>query len=181
MRRLQENGTFRYAGQDNNSRLPFIERKVAFFMQGSTHHPILQKEAGNSEMPFEVGCGPLPTLVRGQTVKHAFPLGGASVWVLNNRQVEEMAKGVRSFLNYLSEAEFQKQWHIETAYVPVRKTLPKELEEFYQDHPIHRAVVLQTIRNPLVVILLASMLRIMLRPGKNYLLDRTSSKQRDCK
>jgi sn-glycerol 3-phosphate transport system substrate-binding protein len=145
LREQQKKGIFRYAGQDNDSRKPFIERKVAFFMQGSTHYPILQKEANASEQPFEIGCGPLPTLAREQTVKYAFPLGGASIWVLNNTQTTKMIEGVRSFLTYLAEKEFQTRWHQETAYVPVRKTLPRELEDFYKDHPIHRAVVSQTI------------------------------------
>lgn len=145
IRKQQKNGTYLYAGKDNNSRKPFIERKVAFFMQGSPHYQILQREASGSMEPFEVGSGPLPSLFRGQEKKHAFPLGGASIWVLDNAKTEQMIQGVRAFLNYLTEIEIQEKWHKETAYVPVLKALPKQLSEFYEDHPLHKAVVEQTI------------------------------------
>ena len=145
IRNQQKNGIYLYAGQDSNSRKPFIERKVAFFMQGSTHHLLLQQEANDSVQPFEVGAGPLPTLVRNQTDTYAFPLGGASIWVLDNIKTQKMIQGVRGFLNYLTDIEIQEKWHKETGYVPTLKTVPNQLAEFYQDHPLHKAVVERTI------------------------------------
>lgn len=140
LRKQQKEGVFVYAGQTNDARKPFIEKKVAFFLQGSTHEPILSKEAD-----FTVGSGSLPTLTRDQKQKCAFPMGGAAVWALNNSQTKEMIEGVKEFVTYLAGKEFQERWHKETAYVPVRKSLPKALEEFYKGHPLHKAVVLQTI------------------------------------
>lgn len=129
-----------YAGHDNNARTPFIGRKVAFFMQGSSHCKILQGEA-----KFEMGYGPIPALTPQQKEKFAFPLGGASIWVLRNEKTQKMIEGVRAFLNYLSSDEVQQQLHEETASVPVSKTLPSKLEDFYKSHPLHRAVVEQTV------------------------------------
>lgn len=145
LRKQQKEGIFVYAGQTNDARKPFIEGKVAFFMQGSTHDPILQTEASKAERPFKVGCGALPTLTRGQQDNYAFPMGGAAIWALNNKQTQHMVNGVKEFLTYLATKEVQERWHKETAYVPVRKSLPKELEEYYKNHPVHKAVVLQTI------------------------------------
>lgn len=140
IRRMQREGVFVYAGQTNDAKKPFIEKKAAFFMQGSTHYPILQKEAD-----FPITACSLPPLIRGQEVKHAFPLGGASVWVLNNSTTQQMLDGVKEFLTYLASDEIQETWHKETGYVPVLEDLPKKLKEFYKDHPVHRAVVEQTI------------------------------------
>lgn len=144
LRRLQKEKVFLYAGQDNLSRKPFIERKVAFYMQGSSHAALLQKEA-----PFAIGCGPLPTLVRAQTVKYAFPLGGASLWVLNHEKIQSKIRAVRAFMTFLASKKFQAGWHKATAYVPVNAVLVKELQGFYRDHPLHKAVVAQTLEAPL--------------------------------
>ncbi|MGE5196023.1 MAG: extracellular solute-binding protein [Anaerolineae bacterium] len=140
LRDQAKNKVLVYAGRDNNARKPFIEKKVAFFMQGSTHYSTLQKEAA-----FSVGCAPLPMLVRGQQVKYSFPLGGGSIWVLNTAKTQKMAKGVRAFLNYLASEDIQERWHKETGYVPVLQSLPNKLQDYYKDHPLHEAVASQTI------------------------------------
>lgn len=145
LRQQKRDGIFLYAGKDNNSRHPFIQRKVAFFMQGSTHHPILQKEANQTSLPFEVGCGPLPILVPGHPTKYAFPLGGAAIWVLDNPPTQKMIEGVKAFLTYLASEDTQIKWHKQTAYVPVLNSLPQKLVDFHRDNPLHKAVVAQTI------------------------------------
>ncbi|GAB4188138.1 MAG: sn-glycerol-3-phosphate ABC transporter substrate-binding protein UgpB [Simkaniaceae bacterium] len=145
IRRQQKEGIYVYSGKDNNSRKPFVNCEVAFFLQGSTHFSWLQKEVKESESPFEIGCGPLPNLTHGQQGKYAFPLGGGAVWVLDNDKTRKMLQSVKSFLQYLAGASVQEKWHKETAYVPVLKNLPEKLEEFYQNHPVHKAVVSQTI------------------------------------
>lgn len=140
IRRQIREGIFVYSGKDNNAKTPFINKKVAFYMQGSSHSTFLKKEAA-----FEVGCGQIPTLEKGQQEKYAFPLGGASIWVMNNEQTRNALKGVRSFLDYLASDEVQKELHLQAASVPVSTTLPRTLQEFYKNHPLHKAVVDQTI------------------------------------
>jgi sn-glycerol 3-phosphate transport system substrate-binding protein len=142
-------------GNYDPTRASFIEGKVAFYMQGSGHYSIIEEEA--KKAGFEVGYAPLPVLSDGKPkVKYAFPLGGAAVWVFQKTQTEKkespsptaekMVSGVREFLNYLASKEVQMKWHAETAYVPVRNSVPKELEKFYGNHPLHEAVILQTIK-----------------------------------
>lgn len=109
-------------------------------MQGSSHAEFLQKEAD-----FEVGYGELPTLDKGQTEKCAVPLGGASIWVLDNAQTRAIVKNVRAFLDFLASDEFQEGLHKTCVSVPVSKTLPNQLEEYYKAHPLHKAVAMQTI------------------------------------
>ncbi len=141
---LAREGVFLFpeSSRYDEARIPFVREEVAFFMQGSGHFPLISKEAS-----FRVGCSGLPTLSLGQKEKFAFPLGGAAVWVFNAQPQSE----VRDFLNYLASQPFQLEWHQRTAYVPVRSSLPDLLEEFFQTHPVHKAVVDQTLRAPVGV------------------------------
>ncbi len=141
IREQQKKGVFVYAGRDNNSRHPFTQGRVAFYLQGSSHEQLLKKESN-----FTVGCGALPTLVKGQKESYAFPLGGASVWVINTEMTQKMMEGVKAFLLFLASEDFQERWHKAIACVPVAQSLPDKLEAFYQDHPLHKAVVHQTIK-----------------------------------
>lgn len=148
-------------GNYDPTREKFIKGEVAFYMQGSGHHTLIQKEA--KEAGFELGCAPLPTLSYGLLVenKYAFPLGGAAIWVFNTNSSQESEdnsesmqdhalQDVRQFLNYLASKEVQARLHRETAYVPVSMSARQMLQEagFYLDHPLHEAVVLQTIDAP---------------------------------
>ncbi|MCE5294990.1 MAG: extracellular solute-binding protein [Chlamydiales bacterium] len=140
IREQVKNKTFVYAGQTNDAKIPFINQQVAFFMQGSTHLANLEKEA-----KFEVGFGALPTLEKGQTEKYAFPLGGASIWVMDTEQTKSAIAGVRKYLEYLAGNDVQKALHEQAASVPVSVTLPEIMTEFYKTHPLQKAVVDQTI------------------------------------
>lgn len=141
LRDLARKKVFIYAGQTNDAKQPFLEGRVAFFLQGAVHATTLEKEA-----PFPLRTAPLPTLSLGQKEKHAFPLGGASIWVLDNTKTKQMIDGVRGFLSYLASEDVQTQWHKKTGYVPVLKDLPAKLADFYQTHAIHQAVVEQTLQ-----------------------------------
>lgn len=147
IRRQVKEGIFRYAGKNNDAKKPFLEKKVAFYMQGSSHATPLQKEA--KEASFPMGYGPLPTLEKGQTKKFAFPLGGAAIWVMDNKQTKSALKSVQAFLSYLASNEFQGELHKACASVPVSANLPQALQDFYKEHPLHKAVALQTIEAPL--------------------------------
>ncbi|MCE5318582.1 MAG: extracellular solute-binding protein [Parachlamydia sp.] len=127
-----------FTSKNEDAHNAFLEKKVAFFEQGSSHFKRLQGQA-----KFQIGYGAIPNLTHGQ--KFAFPLGGGSIWVLNSHETQKMKEGVRAFLNYLASDEVQQKLHEETASVPVSKTLPPKLEEFYKTHPVHKAVVVQTV------------------------------------
>lgn len=140
LREQQKKGIFVYAGRDNNSRHFFTQGRVAFYFQGSSHNQLLDNES-----KFTLGCGELPTLVKGQQEKYAFPLGGASVWVINSEATQTMIEGVKAFLKFLAGEDFQERWHKQIACVPVSLSLSSRLKAFYQDNPLHKAVVSQTI------------------------------------
>lgn len=146
-------------GNYDPTRIPFIQSRVPFYMQGSGHFGLIEQEA--KEAGFEVGYAPLPTLSRDQKTKYAFPLGGAAIWVFNPQtadlkkssthqsMTQQMMEGVKSFLNYLASTQVQARWHLSTAYVPVSKSVQYELAEVYKTKPLFKAVVDQTINAPL--------------------------------
>ncbi|MES2345756.1 MAG: extracellular solute-binding protein [Chlamydiota bacterium] len=136
----------------------FAAGDVGFFMQGSGHSKTVKTIAETNG--FESGCSALPTLTAGQVDKYAFPLGGAALWVMNTDEKDHvpgeentlrMIDEVRSFLEYFSSPEVQREWHEQTMYVPVSMTVLRILREegFYETHPVHKAVVDQTIGAPL--------------------------------
>ena len=125
-------------GNYDPTRILFTSKKVALYMQGSGHHALISSQA-----PFKVNCSPLPKLSQGQQKKCALPLGGSAIWLLNS---SKMVAQVRTFLNYFASQEVQERWHIETAYVPVSRSLLSKLSDFYASHPLHQAVVEQTLQ-----------------------------------
>lgn len=159
IRQLVQEGVFLppQTGNYDKTRDAFIRGEVPFYMQGSGHSIIIEQEA--KQAGFVVGYAPLPTLSKDQKVKYAFPLGGAAIWVCNTEGEKnnnasnqdsdpEVAPGVREFLNYFASKETQAKWHVRTAYVPVSKSIRDSLKDFHKDHPLHEAVISQTIEAP---------------------------------
>jgi maltose-binding protein MalE len=141
-------------GNYDPTRQSFIKGEAAFYFQGSGHWTIIDKEA--KEAGVEVGYAPVCPLSEGLTASRikAFPLGGAFICVLNTNAedtdfVENSVQGVREFLNYLASQKIQAHWHEKTAYVPASTSVRRALgEEFYRTHPVHDAVIKQTIEAP---------------------------------
>lgn len=80
----------------------------------------------------DVGVGPFPaaTGVGGVTV------GGASLWVVGDKSDEETA-AAWDFISFLTSAELQTQWTVDTGYVPVNEDaldLPP-LSDTYETDP----------------------------------------------
>lgn len=69
--------------------------------------------AGSS---FEVGTGFLPKA--NASDKGGVIIGGASLWVLNNKSKEEQ-QAAWDFIKFLAKPETQAFWHINTGYFPI--------------------------------------------------------------
>ena len=65
--------------------------------------------------PFQYDTAPLP----GPAGDGGVALGGASLWILNERD-EEQQRGAWEFLKYAASPEQQAQWHSDTGYFPNR-------------------------------------------------------------
>lgn len=137
----QKSGAFIYAGRTNDSRKGFCEGSIAFYLQGAGQAASLKAES-----KFEIGYAKIPAY-NSHVEPAAFPLGGASFWVLRNATSVQTMPEIRSLLAYLARPETQLAWHQKTAFVPVSKNAVERLKEkgFYEDHPLHRLVVEQTV------------------------------------
>ncbi|MGU3470672.1 ABC transporter substrate-binding protein [Paenibacillus sp. D51F] len=65
---------------------------------------------------FEVGTAFLPK--PDASSEGGVVVGGASLWVLNNKPAEEQ-KAAWEFIKYLAEPAVQAEWHINTGYFPI--------------------------------------------------------------
>lgn len=67
---------------------------------------------------FEVGTAFLPKPA--DATDGGVIVGGASLWVLNNKSDEEQ-QAAWEFIKYLAQPETQAKWHINTGYFPINK------------------------------------------------------------
>ncbi len=73
-----------------------------------------------AEGKFEVGTAPLPKPTEADAGKGGVVVGGASLWILNDRPEEEQ-QAAWKFIKYLAEPATQAQWHVNTGYFPITK------------------------------------------------------------
>jgi sn-glycerol 3-phosphate transport system substrate-binding protein len=78
----------------------------------------LRDRINAAEGKFEVGVGYLPRAKAEDYGKAGTIIGGASVWITNLRPVEEQ-QAAWEFVKFLSSAESQAYWHIQTGYYPI--------------------------------------------------------------
>ena len=126
-----KDGKFIYAGRRNEGGANFRAGECAFFTESSAGYAGVKAEA---DFDFEIR--PLPYWSDVEGAPQNTIIGGASLWVLAGHDPAEY-KGVAEFLNFLSSAEIQANWHQQTGYLPIT-TAAYELtksEGFYEENP----------------------------------------------
>jgi ABC-type glycerol-3-phosphate transport system substrate-binding protein len=103
-------------------------------------HRILAGYAGvkaEAEFAFDIRALPYWSSVEGAPQNTI--IGGASLWVMSGHEDEEYA-GVAEFLNFLSSADIQANWHQNTGYLPITAAAYEQTKEsgFYDGKPGHR-------------------------------------------
>ncbi|NGZ75371.1 ABC transporter substrate-binding protein [Saccharibacillus alkalitolerans] len=73
-----------------------------------------------AEGKFEVGTAPLPKPTEADADKGGVVVGGASLWILNDRPEEEQ-QAAWKFIKFLAEPKTQAHWHVNTGYFPITK------------------------------------------------------------
>lgn len=76
-----------------------------------------------TEGKFEVGTGFLPKAADAQ--EGGVVVGGASLWILNNKPEEEQ-KAAWEFIKFLAQPATQAYWNINTGYFPITKKAYEE-------------------------------------------------------
>lgn len=134
-----KDGLFSYAGRRNEAGARFRSGECALLTESSAGYAGVKAEA---EFPFTVTNLPYWSDVEGAPQNTI--IGGASLWVMAGHEAEEYA-GVAQFLNYLSSAEVQAQWHQDTGYLPITTAaydLTKE-QGFYEENPGTDVAIIQ--------------------------------------
>jgi sn-glycerol 3-phosphate transport system substrate-binding protein len=106
-------GKFIYTGRRNEGGANFRSGDCALFTESSAGYAGVKKEA-----QFAFDIRPLPYWESIDGAPQNTIIGGASLWVLDGHTPEEYA-GVAEFLNFLSTADIQAQWHQDTGYLPI--------------------------------------------------------------
>lgn len=138
-------GKFIYAGRRNEGGANFRAGECALFTESSAGYAGISSEA---EFDFEVRHLPYWEGVSGAPQNTI--IGGASLWVLDGHDSAEY-RGVAAFLNFLSSAGIQAQWHQDTGYLPITTEAGEKtrMAGFYEDNPgTDIAVKQMTARTP---------------------------------
>ncbi|SEC74255.1 ABC transporter substrate-binding protein [Paenibacillus sp. GP183] len=72
----------------------------------------------STEGKFQVGTAPLPKPAGAK--EGGVVVGGASLYILNNKPQEEQ-KAAWEFIKYLTSPQVQAYWHVNTGYFPITK------------------------------------------------------------
>lgn len=109
---MYNEGTFYNTGQNwDDMRAAFQSGKIAMYLDSSAGVRGMVEQS-----PFEVGAGYLP--VPEGTEWEGVIIGGASLWMANGI-AEEQQKAAWEFMKYLTSAEVQAQWHVNTGYFAI--------------------------------------------------------------
>eukprot|EP00873_Tetraselmis_striata_P045724 jgi/Tetstr1/465988/TSEL_010579.t1 len=126
-----KDGKFIYAGRRNEGGARFRSGECAFFTESSAGYAGVKAEA---EFAFDIRALPYWSGVEGAPQNTI--IGGASLWVMSGHEDEEYA-GVAEFLNFLSSADIQANWHQNTGYLPITAAAYEQTKAsgFYTENP----------------------------------------------
>lgn len=124
-------GYFTYAGRKNEPEAKFYSGECAMLTSSSAAYANIAKNA-----KFKFAVSALPHYADTAGAPQNTIIGGASLWAMSGKQIEEY-KGVAKFFKFLSQPELQAKWHQETGYLPITKAaydLTKK-SGFYEKNP----------------------------------------------
>ena len=112
---MAKKGLFTYAGRTNQGDAKFASGDCAM---GSASAGAQANFRKNAKFEWSINFIPYHDDVKGAPQNSI--IGGASLWVMGGRKVEDY-KGVAKFFAFLSKPEIQMEWHTGTGYVPITK------------------------------------------------------------
>jgi len=115
LNQMAKDGTFTYGGRGDAANALFSSGKCAMFTGSSGSRASFSKNA-----QFKFGISTLPYYDDVPGAPQNSVIGGASLWVFNNKS-PEVNKGITEFFQYIASPEVAAKWHQDTGYVPVVK------------------------------------------------------------
>jgi sn-glycerol 3-phosphate transport system substrate-binding protein len=94
----------------------FATGTLGYYAQSCASYADLSAAAAGK---FTVGYAPLPRVNRGDT--GGTSVGGGSLWIMDNGSAQK-AEAAWEFIKYVTGAEKQAQWSMETGYLPIRRS-----------------------------------------------------------
>ncbi|MCZ8183745.1 MAG: sn-glycerol-3-phosphate ABC transporter substrate-binding protein UgpB [Beijerinckiaceae bacterium] len=136
---LQKDKTFDYSGRTNTGEGRFTSGECPIFMTSSAFFGNVKANAkfewGNTVLPYypDVAGAPQNSII-----------GGASLWVMGGKKVDEY-KGVAKFFTFLSNVDRQVKLHTESGYLPITKAAYEKVKAsgFYTQNPHLETPLLQ--------------------------------------
>jgi sn-glycerol 3-phosphate transport system substrate-binding protein len=115
---MYDSGSFGNYGRTTvDTRNAFLAGQTAMFIDSTA---VLRGMIEGSEGKFELGTGWLPRPDESAFENAGTIIGGASLWILNGRPMEEQ-ECAWQFIKFLTEPAQQAYWHTESGYFPIRK------------------------------------------------------------
>ncbi|MBS4219118.1 ABC transporter substrate-binding protein [Bacillus sp. FJAT-49711] len=112
VKRMIDDGTFaNYGTNGDNMVAGFLAGDVSMFLQSSASSRDVIDNA-----PFEVGIAYLPH--PGNIERQGVVIGGASLWMLDGKSVEEQ-QAAWDFMKYVQSPAIQAEWHVGTGYFAI--------------------------------------------------------------
>ena len=115
---MYDTGSFGNYGRTTvDTRNAFLAGQTAMFIDSTA---VLRGMIDGSAGKFELGVGWLPRPDESAFENAGTIIGGASLWILNGRPMEEQ-ECAWQFIRFLTEPAQQAFWHTESGYFPIRK------------------------------------------------------------
>ncbi|MGI3165412.1 sn-glycerol-3-phosphate ABC transporter substrate-binding protein UgpB [Pseudooceanicola sp. 200-1SW] len=129
----EDEGLFKYGGPAGgaDSAPAFYSGECAIYMNSSASRAGI---LANTD--FDLGLGMLPYYADVEGAPQNSIIGGATLWTLAGGS-DAQYDGVASFLNFLSSAEVQADWHQFTGYLPITNAAYElsQQQGYYDENP----------------------------------------------
>jgi sn-glycerol 3-phosphate transport system substrate-binding protein len=110
---MAKKGLFTYVGRKDEPNGKFSSGDCGMFTQSSGAYANIKANA-----KFEFGVSPLPYYPDVKGAPQNTIIGGATLWVMNQKN-KDVYKGIAKFFTFLSSTDIQLDWHKSTGYVPI--------------------------------------------------------------
>ena len=140
----QKDKSFDYGGRTTEPEGKFLNGECGMIQTSSGAYGIFK--AG---VKFDFGMAELPYYPDVPGAPQNSIIGGASLWVMAGKTLEEY-RGVAKFFTFLSQTDLQRKLHEDTGYLPITKAAYEATKTsgFYQKNPGREIPVLQMTAKP---------------------------------
>ncbi|KTC68062.1 glycerol-3-phosphate-binding periplasmic protein precursor [Legionella birminghamensis] len=113
LQRWQKLNYFEYGGRASDATALFTSGRCALFSQSSGAYNSLAEM-----LQFPLGVARLPIDSQIAAERHSNVAGGAALWAVAG-QSPEVYRGTALFFQFIAQPKIQKQWHLNTGYIPL--------------------------------------------------------------